>query len=274
LKIYIVTAYKNRKQQLYQTLNSISRSKLSKDKYEVIIVDDASDEQERLDEIIELFDYQIKVIRIEEHEKFWNNPCMTFNIGFSIIDHLELNSKVIIQNPECYHNGDVIKYVDKNLNNKNYLAFNCLSLSKSDSKNINNKKYINKLLCSTYLGAGQSSPENDSLWYNHPIYRNRPYHFCTAITYSNLKKLNGFDLNYSDGHSYDDDEFLHRIMLMNLEIINVKTPNVLHQFHELFTKDFDQLDLTLVEKNKLLYNNLVLNNGPIRCNKSNLFGLL
>ena len=77
----IVMAYHDRKPLLLQTLKSISFSS-QVDYTEIIIVDDGSSEEHRLDnineEVIELTGKKldIKVIRIEPENKWYSNPCI------------------------------------------------------------------------------------------------------------------------------------------------------------------------------------------------------
>lgn len=63
MKISIVTAYHNRKQLFYNTLKSISKSSV-KD-IEVIVVDDGSNEEHRLEDLTQEFPY-LKIIRLEK----------------------------------------------------------------------------------------------------------------------------------------------------------------------------------------------------------------
>lgn len=61
--ISIVTAYYNRKKIFIRTLESISESEYT-DKYEVVVIDDGSREEERLEDQIIRFPF-LKVIRLE-----------------------------------------------------------------------------------------------------------------------------------------------------------------------------------------------------------------
>ena len=120
----IVMSYNNRKPQLIRTLKSIELSERI-DEVEVIIVNDGSDDNHNLNDIEKDFKFPIKVITIEKKDKWYTNPCVPYNIGFKEV----LGNVVIIQNPECLHVGDIIKYVDYNMGDDNYLSFSTYSLN-------------------------------------------------------------------------------------------------------------------------------------------------
>ncbi len=123
MKISIVMAYYNRKQQTIFTLDTISKSKHQD--YEVIIVDDGSSSENRLEDVIYKYKFPIKLIRIEPLNKKWINPCIPYNIGFK---HAS-GDIIIIQNPEVCYIGDIISYVNNQLYNKHdmYLSFRCFA---------------------------------------------------------------------------------------------------------------------------------------------------
>ena len=207
--------YYNRKEQLLNTLNSINNSK-HKDNIQIIIVDDCSTNNYKLNlnELL-IINKNIELITLTKETKWYTNPCIPFNIGFKKIK----NNNVIIQNSECYHNGDIIDYVLNNLNNNNYLSFGCYSLT--ENQDLNNINITNKIV----------SFDGDNGWYNHSTIRPVYYHFCSAITHENLKKLGGFDERFANGIGYDDNELLIRIDRLGLTKTIIDTPNVFHQYH-------------------------------------------
>lgn len=77
MKISIVTAYYNRKQLFYETLKSIAKSKF--EDFELIVVDDSSLPEHRLEEYLNEFSF-IRIIRLEPENKWYVNPCIPFNI--------------------------------------------------------------------------------------------------------------------------------------------------------------------------------------------------
>jgi GT2 family glycosyltransferase len=220
--ISIVMSYFNRKSLLNHTLTTISKSVI-KD-IELVIVDDFSyDDQELTNEFLKDFNFKnIKLIKMNEllDHKSYVNPCIPYNVGLRYCS----GDKIIIQNPECCHIGDVIEYVDKNLKDNNYLSFHCYASSSDDLKLLHQGLPINYGL----TGTGDYDGNN---WYNHKSLRPVAYHFTSAITRNNLIKLNGFDERFAHGKNYDDNEFIDRVKLLGLSVDFVETPFVIHQYH-------------------------------------------
>ncbi len=238
--ISIVMAYKNRLPHLLYTLETIRYTKSTN--FEIIIVDDFSDQEH--DPTIGKMRYPqlpITVIKMSDlyKEKSYHNPCVVYNVGFRYTS----GDKIIIQNPECCHIGDIISYVENNLNIGDYFSFNCYSTNEQETNVMRGGNGI------TFNNIGAVDP-NVSAWYNHPTYRPVMYHFMSAITRVDLKELNGFDERFSDGVSYDDDEFVLRIKRKNLNIRFIESPLAVHQYH---TSQFpSDLLPSLVEKNRVL----------------------
>jgi len=220
--ISIVMSYYNRLDLLRHTLFTICNSKVKN--FEIIIVDDYSDsDHDPIGLIDEFKDIKIKIFHMRNYREkgTYNNPCIPYNIGFS---H-SAGDKIIIQNPECCHVGDVLNYVENNLNDNNYLSFHCYAVNKQDLEKIHNNEKI------IYNNVGKGKPEI-SRWYNHKKYRPVGYHFTSAITRKNLSDLNGFDEQFSQAPNYDDDEFIYRVGLKNLIVDFVESPFVIHQYHQ------------------------------------------
>ena len=215
--VVIVAAYHNRERELLRTLESFS----GYSDIQLVIVNDS--------EPIKLPPQPFDITILSVENKHWINPGVNFNIGFNYA--LKKNpDAIIIQNPECYHIGDVVGAVRERITDKNYLSFACYSLGKDegvDFRNFNNR---------TALHNG------DSAWYNHSKYRPEALHFCCAITANNLRKINGFDENFANGLGYEDNYFVHQIRTLGLKIDFIDDPFVLHQYHydkKAFTFDAD-----------------------------------
>lgn len=132
-KISIVMAYFNdRKTQIINTLDGFNDNYYGKYNFEVIIVDDNSKDEDRLDDNITKYNYPIKYRYITKTEKGnRTNPCAAYNIGFKLAD----GDLIIIQNPECYHVGDILGHAMKFLNDTNYLAYSCFNTGSIDLTN-------------------------------------------------------------------------------------------------------------------------------------------
>lgn len=234
----ICMAYFNRKQQLYKTIESINESSV-KD-YELVIVDDGSDEAHKLnlDELKILSRGTVQLLEIDKVNKTWFNPCIAFNIAFSAAS----KDKIIIQNPETLHLGDCLNKANELLDNTNYLSFHTIALNKTDTNNLYKHTgndsisfYMKPIIDNTaHLRPGTHPYQGTTIWYNHKVYRPVHYHFLSAITKENLFKLGGFDERYKDDHSWDDNEFLARIGRLNLNKTFVENPIGIHLYHEIF----------------------------------------
>lgn len=252
--ISIVTAYYNRKKLFIRTLESIAKSSLIEE-VEVIAVDDGSREEERLEDLVSIFPF-LKVKRLEPENKWYSNSCIPFNIGFK----LAKGDKIIIQNPECLHHNDIIKYTSENLGSNEYLSFGCYSLDKYTTDNLDEILIQkNKLTNIVQQGPLNTKSDGDLGWYNHSLHRPVAYHFCTAITKDKLNYLGGFDERLSLGIAYDDDDLLKRVKGV-LEVVFVDNHIVLHQNHYSSKSTSYQNRLNkynLIAKNKFVLNNRI-----------------
>lgn len=242
-KISIVMGYYNRKVQTIYTLNTINKSIYKN--FEVIIVDDNSDKDNSLYDILDKYNFPIKLIVLTPiYKKFKNyiSPCIPYNIGF----HYVKGKKCIIQNPECCHMGDIINYVNLNLTQNSYLTFSCYALDEKYTnllrKNKNNINFANEII---------KKKIKKHRWYNHQTYKPFFYHFTSAIYYDKLKNIGGFNEGLQFGHAYDDNEFVLRVDNIKLEkqIISYSDniPYVIHQFH----KKLLRFKVVLQDNNKI-----------------------
>lgn len=234
-KISIVMAYFNRLEQLKFTLDTISQSKYPY--YEVIIVDDGSEEDQDPEQLKDKYPF-IKVIKVDKKTKKHINPCVAYNIGFK-----EANGEfVIIQNPEVCHIGDIISYVAENLDEEKYLTFTCANIPKENLNKVLHQKYQNGIeegnnflkVRDFILELEKTNPKKTSVWYNHIKHRRGYYHFCSAITKNNLNMLGGFDQRYAHGIGMDDAEFVKRIyhiLKLKVSIVPYSDPFSIHQWH-------------------------------------------
>lgn len=255
MKISIVTAYYNRKEQFINTLKSIRLSNIIND-IEVIVTDDCSSEPHRLEDLLDDFPF-LKIIRVEPEDRWYTNPCVPFNKAIN-----EATGDIIVmQNPECLHAGDILSDICKTINDSNYITYAVYSITQPMVNSITNLNFnesfydeIKKVISPTnnvgFTGNGHAC------WYNHSLYRPSEYHFISAITKINMDKLNGFDEKYATGFGWDDDEFLFRVKLLGLKTEIHDNPLGLHQWHHsenrLMTNNFH----AEYAKNKGLFDNI------------------
>lgn len=216
MKIVLVMTYFDRQYQLDRTLKYIAKTR-HKD-FEIIIVDDCS--MVVPDTSIDL---PIEVYRTTN--KRWIDGSPAYNIGIN--EALKKGADIIIlQNAECYHYGDVIRYANDWITEKNYISFACYNLSKEWTFRGHDLSWI-----ITYFNNHAVDNENNA-WLNHSIIRPMGYHWCAAITADNMRKLNGFDERFSDGYCFEDDELLARVRKLGLKVDIIDSPFVVHQWHD------------------------------------------
>ena len=196
----------------YYTLKTIANSVFKN--IQVIIVDDSDIDKISIDKLKE-YPFYIDFIEIIRDNKIWNNPCVNYNLGFKYIK----GSKIIIQNSEVCHVGDLLNYISLNVNDNSYYVFDV-----KVSNNFNTNEYIyNKPVLNTNIFL--EDIYNNSIcsgWYQHYIHRNKNYHFLTSITSETFKKIREFSYDYSFGNDYDDDDFVLKIKSSNIKIHNVR----------------------------------------------------
>jgi len=220
--ISIVMTACNRSRQTYYNLKILKNSAF-KDVH-IVLVDDSDIDPIVLDEL-QTYPFTIDFIQINKAKKTWVNPCVNYNIGFKFIK----GSKVIIQNAEVCHVGDVLTYIDKNVDNNSYYVFDVNASFHFGTNDIIYQK--NKLDVSVFY---------EWLWgdwcQNAGITdRNYKLHFLTAMSSSVCKQIGGFSYDYSFGADWDDNDLVLKIQAKNIPIITVDHMNAecggIHLFH-------------------------------------------
>lgn len=221
--ISVVMTSSNRSKQTFFTLEKFKNS--SYKNVQVIIVDDSTHDPITEDILrLQNFPINIDLINIKRENKKWHNPLVNYNIGFNYIS----GGKIIIQNAEVVHVGDVLQFVnDVVKDDNNYYVFDVKASSNYDTNeqiynsNINtieifNEKYFEQ-------------------WYQSKHEANRNYHFLTAIHKKTFSKINNFGYDCTMGTCYDDDEFVLKIISKNINIVNIWHDEFLvggiHLFH-------------------------------------------
>lgn len=267
--ISIVTAYYNRRELFFNTLSTLKYSAV-KD-IEVIAVDDGSNEENRLEDLQEIFPF-LKVIRLETADKWYVNSCIPFNKGFEAAK----GDIILIQNPECAHYGDVISYAAQNLKPNDYISFGAYSLDKPDTNRLTDAQGADPKTLGIHFLERAITTDGESGWYNQSLFRPKGYHWCCAIHKNDLEALGGFDGRYAMGVAFDDNELLARIQKKRMNYRIVDEPFVLHQNH--FQIDdtsnksinpwYSRKEAKLLwEKNEYLYNEYTLKRKSWRAPK-------
>jgi hypothetical protein len=117
--------------------------------------------------------------------------------------------------------------------NRNYLTFSSYITTQADYP-----RYASALEASDNADFVArvwdiQQPMESGTWINHPEYRRTKYHFCSAMSRSNMLQLGGFNPEFADGYAFDDDEFLYRVEQsgLDVEIVNPAYGFVSHQWH-------------------------------------------
>jgi len=231
--VTVVITHYNRVHLLERALYSFKHNKSAE--FNVIIVDDCSNDLE-IKKLISLKKkynqyFNIDIILIDKKDKWYDNPCIPFNIGI----REARGDIVIIQSAECIHLGNVIDHANKNLTANNYFSYSCYSVDKEQTKSLlTDKDYSPHELLDLINPPNNAAVTHceEKGWYNHPVYRPLGYHWCNAYNRDDLLKIKMFDERYSKGVAYDDDELSFRSK-RDLKLNIIESPIVLHQWHGL-----------------------------------------
>ena len=233
----IVMAYYNRKPQTLETLKGFERSYAGKHNFEVVIVDDNSDAENRLEEDIQQFSFPINLIVISAEEKGDRiNPCAAFNKGFAAA----AGEIIMIQTPECYHVGDVLKHAMDNLGEQDYFSYSCFTANSSEiTQEVIESDPMGLTKDETFLARNVAVPASQTNWYNHAAHharggRNIAYGLCSAIHKSKLELIGGFDKRFAGGYCFEIDQLLLAVkynLKLDIQIIEPKTCFIVHQYH-------------------------------------------
>jgi len=219
--ISIVMTSHERAQQVYYTLQLLNNSQM-KD-IQVILVDDSI--QDRLStERLQSYGIHMDWIEMDPTKKFWANPCINYNLGFQYIQ----GGKVIIQNSEVCHVGDVLDYVDKQVTENRYDVFDVVATKGFQANEL--------LYYQPRLDTGIINENLWVQWYQHHQYRNVMYHFLCATTKTTFDRIGGFSYDYAFGACYDDDDFVlkirHSKILMHPVSYSLEQVAGIHLFHD------------------------------------------
>ena len=237
--VSVVMAYYERRPQLLKTLESFEQ--YAELDYEIIVVDDGSLDSLKRSELPASL--PVEVIRLDGDH---TNPCVPFNLGFQRAQ----GDTVVIQNPECYHVGDVLGDAMRRVTETNYVVYSCLSLSESMTTKFWTDIPVKKII--KRAPKRQARISGEYAWYVHPEYRKAHYHFLSAIKRTQLTRIGGFDEDYSYGICYDDDDLVKRVGAAGLSMEIIEDPMCFHQWHPRFNYDKED-SASLVARNRELF---------------------
>jgi len=218
--ISIAMPYYNRKSLFIETLKSISESAY-KD-IEVVVVDDGSDNSERIEDLVDKYPF-LKVIRVEPKDKWYISSCMPWSHAIAKTS----GDIILLQNPECVHIHDVLSHMIETIDDSKYIAYSTYSIDKELTEilpELNRKVFFDSLPQKVVTDAKVG-------WYNHSVYNPCYYCFCAALTRKNMLELGGFDERFAYGTGFEDNDLLNRVRRSGLNTIICDSISVIHQFH-------------------------------------------
>ena len=224
--ISIVMTTSDRTKQLYFTLSTIQKS--TNQNIHLVIVDDSENDTVN-HSVLEKTGLYIDLIEINRKKKFWINPCVNYNIGFSFMK----GNRVIIQNSEVCYVGDVLSFASE-IHDDGYYVFDILAskgFTQNDEIYLNAENLTFDELSRTF-GHNPIDPKYNvlsphlfELWYQHHLFNRRHYHFLTFTSKKVIEIIGGFCSDYAFAVSYDDDDFVLRLMNANIQIVNIVSTN-------------------------------------------------
>jgi len=229
MKISIVVQYYNRRKQFINTLDSIKQTSMSLNDIEVIVVDDASDDENSISDIHLLYpDINITVYSFKKEDKWWSCPVIPINKGISMAS----GDVILLLCAECLFVGDILSDIKNRIKPNDYLVYSTLAISEEITNIIPSISY-NNLTSDLFKGD----------WYQHSIHNNKCYNFCTALLKQDLYRLGGFDERFAAGYDSGDLDFIWRVREIGMNIESIDYPLTYHQWHPPYLFDeFSQKD--------------------------------
>ena len=236
MKYSIIIPYCKRPE-LKSSLTSFLHHYAGRMDYEVIIIEDSKNANDyphhrQLMDIIKEFNHKIDIRCVYDGVDSFN-PSKKYNLGC-------LKAKgeyIILTSPEIFHESNILDGLDRlTKENKNsYFVCACRS------------RHYDKPIFDSYEEHFNGKM---NMWYQHSQMRNVLFHFCSVISRKDYHKVGGFDERYSKGIGFDDESFLQRVRLQNIEIIPVDDLVVTHIEHD---RSYHEKNTDLIEVNRKLF---------------------
>lgn len=218
--VSIILPYYNRKHYLEAALSSFEYYYSNRKDLQIVIVDDGSSLDNRLDDVVCKYNLQIKLIRIKNKKGI--NPCYPYNVGV----RESYGDIIVLSSPEVVHTCDMFKLSNnfEKLTDTSYLQFSvfCLTdIGMKDtllSRNIlfeDKELLIHSNVHNFYkdLGCnGYSFNNTFGSWYTHSKIKDDCFNFLSACTRDTYFNLSGFNETFVKGTGYDDTDFRDRLL--------------------------------------------------------------
>jgi len=225
----IILPYYNRKALFEYTLKTFENLYMFDDnKLEIVIVDDGSRKDQKLDDVVKNSRLNIKLITIKHtKQRTQINPCYPYNVGV----RESTGDVIVLSSPETFHTTNMFKISnDFEKIDNSYLLFSVFCLTDT----ILDKGNLDTSLFHKNLGQnGYAFNNKYGSWYLHSRYRDTGLNFFSAISRQNYYKLCGFNEQYRNGTGYDDLEFKERSFKLVDNIVYYDNAVAIHQNHEI-----------------------------------------
>ena len=241
IKYSLLMPYYNRPTQFEMTLISfLMRYSLRKD-YEVVLIEESKNikNNEYHDTLLNIINKyskpdpqngrltSINIKHLQYCERDTLNPSVMFNYGAKN----SAGEILVITNPECYHEADVLKGFDREflMDPNIYVVCGCKLVDMVPGGSYFDYKFV--------------------MWYQHSVHNNRRLHFCSAITKENYFKIGGFDEGYVDGVAFDDDDFRDTIAYRSGLTIKLRDDLVISHLNHEISNEAKRQDLIDINRN-------------------------
>jgi hypothetical protein len=230
--VSVAMPYRDRRAQLLLALRTIAASPL-RACAEVVVVDDASEDAERVEDLAgEHFGLRVVVRRIDPARRRHHNSVVAWNLAAALCT----GKKLLLQNAECLHLDDLLSAA-ADVRPGQYFSFGCYSLTqptteqlwKLDGEGEDLRRRVRKTI-GPLRQVGATAPHQGA-WYNHSLHRPVLYPFAAAIDREYFVEMGGFDLRFAGGSAWDDVDFVDRLKNRRTEIRLLDSPTAAHQWH-------------------------------------------
>lgn len=227
--ISILLPYFERLSYLEATLDSFNWFYRTLKDIEVVIVDDGSKDEQRVEGLLSKYPkLNIKLVRLDNKNGI--NPCLPYNVAARNAS----GDILILSSPETIHTRSVFsltKFDEMGADDYYCLSVFCptdqwmnqlwldpkmdVSLKLAGLAGMNPRQTFTE-----YLGMwGKDSFANRwGSWYLHSQHRPSALNFCSAIRKDKFVSLGGFDQRFRSGTGFDDNEFRDRLLSSGAQI--------------------------------------------------------
>jgi glycosyltransferase involved in cell wall biosynthesis len=238
MKYSFLLPYYNRKEFIVATLDSFEYFYGGRTDFEVIIVDDVSADNHRLEDVLN--NYSFKIILKRLLVKNGINPCVPYNVAA----RLASGENLILTSPETLHTSSILDVVDREgLRETECLVFSvfCPTEESWNDRLLRpgsfpaKMEWFDGIRHHMYegLGEGNRPPFNNlyGSWYLHSQHRPSNLNFLTVIKKDVYEQIGGFREEFRFGTGYDDNDFLDRLQVEIKEFRYFDAACALHLNH-------------------------------------------